>query len=67
MLTWNDPERALRATEAFWRAWSDRCAPAERWTDSVKRSLTVLNREMFYFEPERLHYQLKGRSSGPTT
>ena len=23
----NDPERALRATEAFWHAWSDRCAP----------------------------------------
>src|ERR1700730_10148791 len=23
-------------------AWSDRCAPAGRWTDAVKRSLTVL-------------------------
>jgi GH15 family glucan-1,4-alpha-glucosidase len=38
----NDPERALRATEAFWRAWSGRCAPADRWTEAVKRSLVVL-------------------------
>ena len=37
-----DAERALRETEAFWRAWSDRCAPAGPWTEAVKRSLTVL-------------------------
>ena len=37
-----DAERALRETEAFWRAWSDRCVPAGPWTEAVKRSLTVL-------------------------
>jgi GH15 family glucan-1,4-alpha-glucosidase len=37
-----DAERALRDTEAFWHAWSDRCAPAGPWTEAVKRSLTVL-------------------------
>ena len=37
-----DPERALQETEAFWRAWSDRCAPAGRWTEAVKQSLMVL-------------------------
>jgi GH15 family glucan-1,4-alpha-glucosidase len=37
-----DPEGALRDTEAFWRGWSDRCAPAGRWTEAVKRSLVVL-------------------------
>ena len=37
-----DPERALRETEAFWRAWSGRCASAGRWSETVKRSLTVL-------------------------
>jgi len=34
----NDPERALRATEAFWRAWSDRCAPAS----GLRRSSDLL-------------------------
>jgi GH15 family glucan-1,4-alpha-glucosidase len=33
---------ALRETEAFWRSWSDRCAPAGPWTDAVKRSLITL-------------------------
>ena len=37
-----DPEGALRDAEAFWRTWSDRCAPAGPWTDAVKRSLAVL-------------------------
>ena len=37
-----DAERALRDTEAFWRTWSDRCAPAGPWTEAVKRSPTVL-------------------------
>ena len=37
-----DPESALRQTEEFWRTWSDRCAPAGRWTGAVKCSLTVL-------------------------
>ena len=37
-----DPERALQETEAFWRAWSGRCASAGRWSETVKRSLTVL-------------------------
>ena len=37
-----DIERALRDTETFWRRWSDRCAPAGPWTDTVKRSLVVL-------------------------
>jgi GH15 family glucan-1,4-alpha-glucosidase len=37
-----EPMRALRDTEAFWRRWSDRCASAGPWTDTVKRSLVVL-------------------------
>jgi GH15 family glucan-1,4-alpha-glucosidase len=37
-----DPEGALQKTEAFWRAWSDRCAAAGNWSEPVKRSLTVL-------------------------
>jgi len=36
------PERALRETEKYWGDWSDRCAPAGRWTEPVKRSLVVL-------------------------
>lgn len=35
-------ESALRGTKAFWRAWSDRCAPAGPWTQAVKQSLAVL-------------------------
>jgi GH15 family glucan-1,4-alpha-glucosidase len=37
-----DAAGALYETEAFWRSWSDRCAPAGIWTDAVKRSLAVL-------------------------
>jgi len=37
-----DPLSALNETEAFWRTWSERCAPAGIWTEAVKRSLTVL-------------------------
>ncbi len=37
-----DPKRALEETEGYWRAWSGRCASAGRWTEMVKRSLTVL-------------------------
>ncbi|MFC4728118.1 glycoside hydrolase family 15 protein [Coralloluteibacterium thermophilus] len=37
-----DPERALAETERFWRDWSQRCTPAGRWTDEVRRSLVVL-------------------------
>src|SRR5258708_3262125 len=29
------PERALRETEKYWGDWSDRCAPAGRWTEPV--------------------------------
>jgi GH15 family glucan-1,4-alpha-glucosidase len=36
------PEHALRQTEKYWRDWSDRCAPAGRWTDAVKHSLIAL-------------------------
>lgn len=36
------PARALRETETYWADWSDRCAPAGRWTEVVKRSLVVL-------------------------
>jgi GH15 family glucan-1,4-alpha-glucosidase len=41
------PELALSEAEEFWRAWSDRCAPAGRWTEAVRRSLTVL-KELTY-------------------
>ena len=37
-----DAERALHNALAFWRQWSDQCAPAGPWTDTVKRSLVVL-------------------------
>jgi GH15 family glucan-1,4-alpha-glucosidase len=37
-----DPQEALRDTEAFWRGWSDQCAPAGIWTEAVTRSLIVL-------------------------
>ena len=37
-----DAERALHNALSFWRQWSDRCAPAGPWTDTVKRSLVVL-------------------------
>src|SRR6516164_9703959 len=37
-----DAERALHSALAFWRRWSDQCAPAGPWTNTVKRSLMVL-------------------------
>src|SRR5260221_12724432 len=37
-----DGVRALRNALTFWRQWSDQCAPAGPWTDTVKRSLIVL-------------------------
>jgi GH15 family glucan-1,4-alpha-glucosidase len=37
-----DPIEALERTEAFWRAWSDRCTGVGPWTDAVKRSLITL-------------------------
>ncbi len=33
---------ALKRTEAFWRAWSDRCPDVGPWTDAVKRSVITL-------------------------
>ena len=37
-----DALAALQETEAFWREWSERCAPAGDWTEDVRRSLVVL-------------------------
>lgn len=37
-----DPEQALMETEAFWRAFSDRCPDVGMWTEDVKRSLLTL-------------------------
>jgi GH15 family glucan-1,4-alpha-glucosidase len=37
-----DPEQALAETDAFWRGWSRRCAPAGPWTETVRRSLVIL-------------------------
>jgi GH15 family glucan-1,4-alpha-glucosidase len=37
-----DPMEALERTQAFWRAWSDRCTGVGPWTDAVKRSLITL-------------------------
>lgn len=37
-----DAPAMLGRTEAFWRAWSDRCQPAGRWTEAVRRSLLTL-------------------------
>jgi GH15 family glucan-1,4-alpha-glucosidase len=37
-----DPEDALRDTEAWWRAWSARCAYEGPWKDAVGTSLRVL-------------------------
>ena len=35
-------QRALDATEAYWRGWSSRCRPAGPWTADVVRSLITL-------------------------
>ncbi len=37
-----DPFKALDDTEAFWRAWSNRCPDTGPWTEAVKRSLITL-------------------------
>lgn len=37
-----DPAKALRDTEAFWKAWVDRCTYAGDWRDAVVRSLITL-------------------------
>src|SRR5262249_43835767 len=37
-----DPARALRETEQWWRAWSDRCTYRGPWRDAVLRSLLTL-------------------------
>lgn len=37
-----DVEQALKQTETFWRAFSDRCPDVGPWTDRVKRSLITL-------------------------
>ncbi|SEP63016.1 Glucoamylase (glucan-1,4-alpha-glucosidase), GH15 family [Pseudomonas sp. NFACC02] len=37
-----DVEQALKQTETFWRAFSDRCPDVGPWTDQVKRSLITL-------------------------
>jgi GH15 family glucan-1,4-alpha-glucosidase len=37
-----DIEQALKQTETFWRAFSDRCPDVGPWTDQVKRSLITL-------------------------
>jgi GH15 family glucan-1,4-alpha-glucosidase len=37
-----DAAAMLRRTEDFWRAWSDRCQPVGRWTETVRRSLLTL-------------------------
>jgi GH15 family glucan-1,4-alpha-glucosidase len=37
-----DPEQALKATEAEWRKWSQRCSYRGGWRDAVMRSLITL-------------------------
>lgn len=37
-----DPEKALRETERFWRAWCGRCAYHGEWREPVPRSLITL-------------------------
>lgn len=44
-----DPETALEKTEAWWRAFSDRCPEVGEWTATVKRSLITL--KALTFEP----------------
>jgi GH15 family glucan-1,4-alpha-glucosidase len=37
-----DAEAVLAETEAHWREWSGRCAPAGPWSEAVSRSLVTL-------------------------
>jgi GH15 family glucan-1,4-alpha-glucosidase len=37
-----DPEKALEATETFWREWADRCTDTGEWHEVVHSSLFVL-------------------------
>ncbi len=37
-----DEQESLRATEAFWRQWSERCRYRGRYADCVRRSLLTL-------------------------
>lgn len=37
-----DAQAALADTQAFWRAWSSRAAPAGEWSEAVDRSLITL-------------------------
>ncbi len=37
-----DPEQSLRETEAWWRAWSQRCTYRGPWREAVVRSLITL-------------------------
>ncbi len=36
------PEKALRATESYWRQWSKKCDRSGPWQDAVMRSLITL-------------------------
>jgi GH15 family glucan-1,4-alpha-glucosidase len=37
-----DPAESLSSTEAFWKDWATRCAPAGEWSEAVVRSLVTL-------------------------
>jgi GH15 family glucan-1,4-alpha-glucosidase len=37
-----DPEHALTETEAYWKEWSEKCAPHGEWQKAVVRSLITL-------------------------
>jgi GH15 family glucan-1,4-alpha-glucosidase len=54
-----DPERALMATENWWREWSGRCIYQGRWRDAVVRSLITL--KTLTYEPTG------GMVAAPTT
>jgi len=41
-VTAQDPEKALAATEEFWRSWAGRCSYRGAWPAVVKRSLITL-------------------------
>jgi GH15 family glucan-1,4-alpha-glucosidase len=37
-----DATEALAETETYWREWSAKCRPAQKWTEAVKRSMITL-------------------------